>query len=390
MEHVRGLVDSTLREGSQAMGVAFSLEQKVEIARHLVRVGIEEVEVGIASPLDRELPVLVARCRREAGLSRLALWCRCREEDIACALRLAPEVLSLSVPVSDRHIAIKLNLGRAAVVEMVARAIARVRAAVPYLSLGLEDATRADPEFLREIVTVAGASGVDRIRIADTVGVATPGAMAALVSELRRNFAGEIGVHMHNDFGMATANALAALEAGAHWADVTVLGLGERAGNSRLEEVAGYLALQGGRSYETTLFKSLARLAADCSGRKIEAHQPVIGAGIFACETGLHLAGLVKDPQTYEPYEPILVGARRQLSYGAKVGRQGVVERLRQLGLHCQEAQLGRLAEAFRGQCRDLGRPLYDREVLLLVAECGGQPGRGYTNRQSSRQEQSS
>jgi len=369
MEHVRGLVDSTLREGSQTVGVAFSLEQKVAIAGHLVRVGVEEVEVGVASPLDRELPDLVARCRKEAEVSRLSLWCRCREEDIACALRLTPEVLSLSVPVSDLHIAAKLGLERAAVAEMVAKSIAKARAAVPYVSLGLEDATRAEPAFLREIIAVACAIGVDRIRLADTVGVATPGSIAALVRELRSNFKVEIGVHMHNDFGMATANAIAALEAGAHWADVTVLGLGERAGNSRLEEVAGYLALQGTRPYETTLFSDLARLAADCSGRTIEPHQPVIGAGIFACETGLHLAGLAKDPRTYEPYEPILVGARRQLSYGAKVGRQGVAERLRQLGLHCQEAQLGRLAEAFRGQCLDLGRPLHDREVLQLVAQ---------------------
>lgn len=368
MEHVRGLVDSTLREGSQTVGVAFSLEQKVALARYLARVGIEEVEVGVASPQDSELPALVARCRGEAGVSRLSLWCRCREEDIACALRLAPDVLSLSMPVSDLHIGVKLNLERPAVAEMVARSIAQARAIVPYLSLGLEDATRAEPAFLREIVRVACAGGVDRIRIADTVGIATPGSIAALVRELR-TFKVEIGVHMHNDFGMATANAVAALEAGAQWADVTVLGLGERAGNSRLEEVAGYLALQGGRVYATTLFPELARLAADYAGRKIETHQPVIGAGIFACETGLHLAGLAKDPRTYEPYEPVLVGARRQLSYGAKVGRQGVAERLRQLGLHCQEAQLARLAEAFRGQCRILGRPLQDREVLQLVAE---------------------
>ncbi|MFH1021617.1 MAG: pyruvate carboxyltransferase [Pseudomonadota bacterium] len=369
MEHVRGLVDSTLREGSQTVGVAFTLEQKVALARHLVRVGVEEVEVGVASPLDRELPALVSRCRREAGLSRLGLWCRCRKEDIACALRLAPDVLSLSVPVSDLHIGIKLGLGRAAVAGMVAGAIAKARAAVPYLSLGLEDATRAEPDFLREIISVACASGVDRIRIADTVGVATPGGIGALVRELRSNFAVEIGVHMHNDFGMATANAIAALEAGAHWADVTVLGLGERAGNSRLEEVAGYLALQSGRPYATTLFKSLAQLAADCSGRKIEPHQPVIGAGIFACETGLHLAGLAQDSGTYEPYAPALVGAERKLIYGEKIGRRGMIERLRQLGLQVQEAQLGRLVESFRRQCRALGRPLHDREVLQLVAE---------------------
>jgi len=127
MEHVRGLVDSTLREGSQTVGVAFSLEQKVALARNLVRVGVEEVEVGIVSPLDRELPALVARCRGEAGVSRLGLWCRCREGDLACALRLAPDVLSLSVPVSDLHIGVKLGLERPAVAAMVARAVSRVR-----------------------------------------------------------------------------------------------------------------------------------------------------------------------------------------------------------------------------------------------------------------------
>lgn len=368
MEHVRGLVDSTLREGCQTAGVAFTLEQKVAIARDLVRVGVEEVEVGIASPLDKELPDVVARCRGEAGVRRLGLWCRCRKEDIACALQLAPDVLSLSIPVSDLHIGVKLNMERAAVAKMVARAVSKARAAAPYVSLGLEDATRAEPGFLREIVSVACASGVDRIRIADTVGVATPGTIAALVRELR-TFAVEIGVHMHNDFGMATANAIGALEAGAHWADVTVMGLGERAGNSRLEEVAGYLALQGTRPYDTTLLRPLAILAGECAGRSVAAHQPVIGAEIFTCETGLHLAGLANDPRTYEPYEPILVGAKRTFVYGAKIGRRGMVERLRQLGVQVQEARLGHLADAFREQCLGLGRPLHDREVLQLVAE---------------------
>jgi homocitrate synthase NifV len=370
MEHVRGLVDSTLREGSQAVGIAFTLEQKVAIARDLVRVGIEEVEVGIASSRDTELAELVARCRKEAGVKRLSLWCRCQDDDFACALRLAPDVLSLSIPVSDLHIAVKLGLDRAAVLSLVARMVARAKAALPYVSLGLEDATRAEPGFLREIVAVACANGAHRIRIADTVGVATPGSIAALVRELR-TFAVEIGVHMHNDFGMATANAVGALEAGAHWADVTVLGLGERAGNSRLEEVAGYLALRGARPYDTQLFRPLALLAGECAHRSIAPHHPVVGAEIFACETGLHLAGLARNPTTYEPYAPALVGAQRKLIYGGKIGRRGMIERLHQLGVQVQEAQLGRLADSFRSQCRVLGRPLHDPEVLRLVAEQG-------------------
>lgn len=370
MEHVKGLVDSTLREGSQTVGVAFTLEQKVSLARYLAQVGIEEVEVGIASPQDHELPDLVSRCRNEAGISRLGLWCRCQEDDLACALGLGPDVLSLSIPVSDLHIGVKLGLERAAVLRLVAKAVARAKAAVDYVSLGLEDATRAEPEFLREIVAVACENGVSRIRIADTVGVATPGSIAALLRELRTSNV-EIGVHMHNDFGMATANAIAALEAGAHWADVTVLGLGERAGNSRLEEVAGYLALQDARPYDTTLFRPLALLAGECAGRSIAPHHPVVGAEIFACETGLHLAGLARNPTTYEPYAPGLVGAERKLIYGGKIGRRGVIERLRELGVQVHEAQVGRLADSFRSQCRVLGRPLHDPEVLRLVAEQG-------------------
>ncbi|MBA3002362.1 MAG: pyruvate carboxyltransferase [Desulfurivibrio sp.] len=367
---MKGLVDSTLREGSQTVGVAFTLEQKVSLAHYLAQVGIEEVEVGIVSPQDHELPDLVSRCRNEAGISRLGLWCRCREDDIACALRLKPDVLSLSVPVSDLHIRVKLGLDRGAVIKMVARAVAKARDAVGYVSLGLEDATRAESGFLREIIAVACENGVSRIRIADTVGVATPGTIAALVRELR-TFKVEIGVHMHNDFGMATANGIAALEAGAHWADVTVLGLGERAGNSRLEEVAGYLALQSTRPYDTTLFRPLALLAGECAGRNIAPHHPVVGTEIFACETGLHLAGLARNPTTYEPYSPGLVGAERKLIYGGKIGRRGMIERLHQLGVQVQEAQVGRLADSFRSQCRALGRPLHDPEVLRLVAEQG-------------------
>jgi homocitrate synthase NifV len=370
MEHMKGLVDSTLREGSQAVGVAFSLARKVALARLLADIGIEEVEAGIAIPRDRELPELVHRCRDEAGVRRLALWCRCREEDIDCALALAPDVLSLSIPVSDLHMAVRLGRGRRAVLALAAEGMRRARPGVSCLSLGLEDATRADRAFLGEMVQSACSLGVDRVRIADTVGVATPAAIASLVRDLRRAFpAMEIGVHMHNDFGMASANAVAALEAGAHWADVTVLGLGERAGNSRLEEVAGHLALRCGRPYGVRLFRELAESVAAWAGRRVEPHHPVVGTGIFACESGLHLAGLARDPHTYEPYEPALVGASRRLLCGSKVGRRGLAERLRGLGLQWREDGTGELLDSFRERCRLLGRPLHDREVLQLLAE---------------------
>jgi len=369
MEHVKGLVDSTLREGAQTVGVSLDIDQKVALAGLLGLLGIEELEVGIAGAEGVELAELVRRCRGEAGVERLSLWCRCRTDDIESAVRLKPEVLSLSIPVSDLHIASKLRCRREDVAGLVSSSLRSARREIPYLSLGLEDATRADKEFLFQIIRVACETGVDRIRLADTVGIATPAGISDLVRKVRSAFSVEVGVHMHNDFGMASANAIAALEAGAHWADVTVLGLGERAGNSRLEEVAGFLSLRAGRPYNPAIFKDLALFASRCSGREIAPQHPVVGRNIFLCETGLHLLGLSCDPVTYEPYEPSLVGGRRKLIYGEKIGRRGVAERLRQLGVQCQESQLGEFASAFRRHCRRLGRPLCDQEVLQLVAE---------------------
>lgn len=369
MEQVRGIVDSTLREGSQTVGVHFSVDQKVAIARGLVALGVEEVEAGIATVVDRDLAATVARCRDEAGVRRLALWARCRQEDIRCALGLKPDVLSLSIPVSDLHIRAKFGRNRAWVLETIETAIGRARdSGVEYVSLGLEDATRAEAEFLFAVASRARQAGAGRIRLADTVGVATPASIADLVRQLGAIQGLEIGVHMHNDFGMASANAIAALEAGAHWADVTVLGLGERAGNSRLEEVAGFLALRAGRPYMTWALRNLAESVAEMCGRSVGAHRAVIGQRIFACETGLHLHGLHNDVRTYEPYDPALVGARREALYGCKVGKKGLLARMRQLGLQGSGPVDG-LVEGFRRRCQDLGRPLHDRELVQLVAE---------------------
>ncbi|HSH13828.1 MAG TPA: pyruvate carboxyltransferase [Desulfurivibrionaceae bacterium] len=320
---MKGLIDSTLREGGQMVGVNFTLDQKLAIVARLDRLGIEEIEVGIATRLDQELPALLAGCREMGSRARLALWCRCREEDIEEAARLKPDVLSLSIPASDLHITKKLGKNHGWVLTTLARSIKMARElGCRLISLGLEDATRAGKAFLEEIIATAMAAGIDRIRLADTVGVATPAEMADLVRTLKGRFAIEVGVHCHNDFGMASANSLAAIEAGADWADVTVYGIGERAGNARLEEVAGFLALRGRRRYVVRELKELVALAAGCCGKEIDPHHPVVGAKIFHCETGLHLQGLEIDSSTYEAYPPEAVGAGRKLLYGGKIGRR--------------------------------------------------------------------
>ncbi|MDZ7642053.1 MAG: pyruvate carboxyltransferase [Desulfurivibrio sp.] len=359
---MQGLIDSTLREGMQTVGVALSLEQQVELAGELTAMGIEELEVGPLRPDDDEAEQLINRCRGQARVARLAIWCRCQAADIEQALAWQPEVLALSIPVSSLQMQVKLQKGKTAVKELVVAALRRARGRVGYLSLGLEDATRAEPRFLAEMVRLAKKEGAHRVRLADTVGIATPAEIIELVRQVRevggRQLA--IGVHTHNDFGMAGANAIAALGAGADWADVTLLGLGERAGLARLEEVAGYLALRRQKAYQLAGLPELCARLADFCDQPLAPRQPVVGRDIFACETGLHLAALQREPATYEPFEPALVGNRRRLLYGTKTGRQALAGRTAE---HHSAPPVGRL----RKLARQLGRPLDEEELAVFL-----------------------
>jgi homocitrate synthase NifV len=254
---------------------------------------------------------------------RTALWCRCREEDILYASLLKPDCLSLSVPVSDLHLERKMNKDRHWAEQVMVAALHQARSLGLNVAMGFEDATRADIAFLLHMIQKAAQAGAFRIRLADTVGVASPGQIIQLIREARKAAKNcEIAFHAHNDFGMATANAVAALEAGADWADVTVLGLGERSGCARLEEVAGYLSLvHNNQGFRPEAIRPLAELVAAITQTPIEDSRPIVGKKIFACETGLHLYGLRQDPATYEPYPPERTGAHREWILGAKSGR---------------------------------------------------------------------
>lgn len=364
-----GLIDSTLREGEQMMGVYFTLNQKLDIIRHLVAIGVEEIEVGIAA-MSADIPALLAPARAGAPNTRFALWCRGCVSDIRESAVLMPDVLAISLPVSDLHITARLRKDRAWLLRQVAIVTAEARTCgVPFVSLGLEDATRADTAFVAAVVQQAQSVKVDRIRLSDTLGVATPAALVRLIRTARKGFTGQIGVHTHNDFGMATANALAALEAGADWADVTLLGIGERAGNARLEEVIGYLTLNKGQlKYNASALYSACHAVARMTGMLITPHHPIIGKRIFACETGLHLDGLAKDPATYEPFPPERVRAIRKYALGKKVGRHAVLMYLQTMGYTVSSAEVETLTQRIRVLAQRLSRPLSQEEIMQLVA----------------------
>lgn len=323
------LIDTTLREGAQAPVPYLSASQKTALVAAIAAIGVEEIELGHAvtelaygaEPLSE----LMAVATDVAPELRRAIWCRARPDDIRAAAALGPEVVSFALPVSDRHLAHRLNRDRAWALAEVGRLVDVARdAGVQYVSIGLEDASRADVDFLLDVAAAASAAGADRVRIADTVGVLSPGLLAEVVSAVRSRFDRDVGVHLHNDFGMATAGAVAAIEAGAAWADVSLLGMGERAGIARTEEVAAFLTLQGSADYDLHAARQAAETLSGWTGRSIPGHAPVIGPDIFTSESGLHVAALARDPQTYEPYAPELVGAERSLRLGRQSGRSAV------------------------------------------------------------------
>ncbi|MFN8075674.1 MAG: hypothetical protein U0Q15_09665 [Kineosporiaceae bacterium] len=352
------LIDTTLREGAQAPVPYLDPARVRALVAALGRVGVEELELGhvVADPALRggpsaDLPQLVADAARLAPGARRAVWCRALPEDVLAAAAMAPDVVSFAVPVSDAHLKVRLRRDRPWALDAVARLTRLARAhGVPYVSVGLEDATRADPRFVAQVARAAGRAGADRVRIADTVGVAGPLRLAALVRTVRRRFDGEVAVHVHDDLGMATASSVAALEAGACWADSSVLGLGERAGIARTEEVAAWLVLAAGAGYDLRRLRHACHDLAGWVQRPVPEAAPVIGERVFACESGIHLDGLAKDPSLYEPFPPELVGARREWRLGRTAGR-GAVRALLGPG---EEAAAWRAAAVRRGRSLDV------------------------------------
>ena len=363
------IIDTTLREGEQTPGVLFSLVEKRRIVDGLVRIGVGEVELGISSPFHSCIGPLILQCRDTHPHLKLSLWSRCQKADIGVAAELRPDLLSLSIPVSDIHLEKRLQKDRAWALATMCSAMDFAGEKGLKVSIGFEDASRSDQRFLVEMAKTAEKLGAVRIRLADTVGIASPGKMAQMVTNLGRELTkSHLAVHTHNDFGMATANAVAALEAGARCVDTVVLGLGERTGCARLEEIAGYLGLILGDSrLQTEQLKPLAQYVAGITGHNIEGNRPIVGEDIFTCETGLHLQGLQNDPQTYEPFAPERVGGNRRFLLGPKCGRRAILAHLARLDEKLAENISEKAVQRIRAKAAALRRPLSDLEVLQLL-----------------------
>jgi len=375
--------DTTLRDGEQSPGCTMHHEEKLRLAHQIAALGVDVLEAGFAIASDGDFAAIRAVAREVRG-PRIASLSRCKREDIEASARAVEPAPSNRIHIvlasPDLHLECKLRITRDQALDQAAESVRLARSFAEDVEFSTEDGTRSDPEFLLKMITVAVQAGATTINIPDTVGYTTPQEYAAIFRLVKARVPGIddiiLSAHCHNDLGMAVANSLAGIEGGARQVECTINGIGERAGNAALEEIAAALMVRRDKfPYTNNIVLSqlypTSQMLAECIAFGCSPNKAVVGANAFAHESGIHQHGMMANPLAYEIMTPESVGAgHTKLVLGKHSGRRALADRLEKLGHPLDRNQVDEVYTRFT-ELADRKKSIYDQDLLGLL-----QPGK--------------
>jgi homocitrate synthase NifV len=366
--------DTTLRDGEQTAGVVFANDEKIYIAKMLDKVGVHQIEAGIPTMGGDEKEAIKKIASLGLGCSVLG-WNRAVKSDIDASVECGVDAVAVSISSSDIHIEQKLRKSREWVLESVKTSVDYAKGYNLYVSVNAEDASRSDMEFLLQFARTARDVGADRLRYCDTLGILDPFETFMRVRNIIDIIGIDVEMHTHNDFGMAIANAIAGIKAGATYVNTTINGLGERAGNAAFEELVMALKYIEGvdMGFNTTLFRALSEYVARASDRILPTWKPIVGGNLFVYESESKASGILANPETYELFNENDVGLERKVILGKYSGVNTIIYKLNTLGFKITQKEAEELVEIIRDKTVSLKRALFDSEIIDTYKSYKGQ-----------------
>ncbi|QNI36298.1 2-isopropylmalate synthase [Edaphobacter albus] len=371
--------DTTLRDGEQSPGCTMHHDEKLRMAHQLRDLGVDILEAGFAIASEGDFDAVQAIACEVTG-TRIASLARCKREDIDAAGRAIQPARSNRIHIflasSDLHLEYKLRISREQALDQAAESVKQALTYTDNVEFSTEDGTRTDPDFLVKMITVAVQAGATTINIPDTVGYTTPAEYEAIFRMVRERVPGienvVLSTHCHDDLGMAVANSLAGIQGGARQVECTINGIGERAGNAALEEIAAALMVRRDKfPYKNNIVMEklypTSQMLAECISFGVAPNKAVVGANAFAHESGIHQHGVLANPLTYEIMTPASVGAgSTNLVLGKHSGRRALADRLEKLGHTLTREQLDEVYHRFT-ELADRKKSIYDQDILGLL-----------------------